>query len=108
MSTDDAAAKRQKRAEKRKAKGGKKGGEKGGRKDKNPVLKEARARYMDELRKQGVTDDQMKAKVKTHLKEVVKPAMSEAKAGAKSKKLKGAERKKFIQESVRSKLGLQA
>ena len=55
MSTDDAAAKRQKRAEKRKAKGGKKGGEKGGRKDKNPVRKEARARYMDELRKQGVT-----------------------------------------------------
>jgi hypothetical protein len=123
MSTDDAAAKRQKRAEKRKdkaAKGGKAGkagkaakaGKAGGKgekkKDKNPVLKEAKSRYMDELRKQGVAEDQMEAKVKTHLDDVVKPAMSEARAGAKAKNLKGPERKKFIRESVRSKLGLQA
>jgi hypothetical protein len=117
MSTDDTAAKRQKRAEKRQAKagkagkaakGGNKSGEKREKKDRNPVLKEARTRYMDELRKQGVADDQMKDKVKSHVKEVIKPAMSEAKAGAKSKNLKGGERKKFIQDSVRSKLGLQA
>jgi hypothetical protein len=117
MSTDDAAAKRQKRAEKRKAKGGekggkkaagKKGGEKGAKKDKNPVVQEARTRYMDDLRKQGVAEGQMKDKVKSHLKEVVKPAMTEAKAGAKEKNLKGSERKKFIQDAVRSKLGLRA
>lgn len=77
-------------------------------KSKNPLMQEARTRYSDELRKQGVADADMKAKVKTHLKDVVKPAMSEAKQNAKSKNLKGAERKKFIQEAVRGKLGLQA
>ncbi len=77
-------------------------------KEKNPVVQQARTRYTEELRKQGVAQDQMKAKVKTHLKDVVKPAMTEAKANAKQKNLKGPERKKFIQESVRSKLGLQA
>ena len=75
---------------------GGKGGEKGGKKDKNPVLKEARKHYMDELRKQGVAADQMDAKVKSHLDEVVRPAMSEARSGAKEKNLKGPERKKFI------------
>jgi hypothetical protein len=80
----------------------------GAGKEKNPIVKEARTRYTEELRKQGVAQDQMKVKVRTHLKDVVKPAMTEAKANAKQKNLKGPERKKFIQESVRSKLGLQA
>jgi|ERR1043165_8072858 len=77
-------------------------------KQKNPFVQEVRTRYADDLRKQGVADDQVKAKVKTHLKEVVKPAMSEAKAGAKSKNLKGPAKKKFIQDTVRTKLGMQA
>src|SRR6476646_4319860 len=80
----------------------------GSAREKNPIVQQARTRYTEELRKQGVAQDQMKAKVKTHLKDVVKPAMTEAKANAKQKNLKGPERKKFIQESVRSKLGLQA
>ncbi|MBV9572170.1 MAG: hypothetical protein JO056_13100 [Alphaproteobacteria bacterium] len=80
----------------------------GKEKKKNPVLQEARTRYSDELKKQGVSGDQAKAKMKTHLKDVVKPAMTEAREGAKSKNLKGPERKKFIQDAVRSKLGMQA
>lgn len=96
--------KRKEKKAKRAAAGG------GAKKEKkgNPVVQEARNRYTDELRKQGVTDDQVKAKLKTHLKAVVKPAMTEAKAGAKSKNLKGPERKKFIQDAVRNKLGLPA
>src|SRR4051794_40256185 len=82
------------------------GGSRKDKKKKNPMMLEARTRYTEDLRKQGVPDDQMKAKVKTHLKDVVKPAMTEAKQGAKAKNLKGPERKKFIQESVRSKLGM--
>jgi hypothetical protein len=79
-----------------------------GKKEKNPAVKEARKRYAEELRKQGVPEDQMKEKVKTHMKTVVKPAMTEAKTAAKARNLKGPERKKFMQETVRSKLGLSA
>ncbi|MBV8799610.1 MAG: hypothetical protein JO208_07365 [Alphaproteobacteria bacterium] len=92
-------AKRAERAAKRKAGGGKE-------KEKNPVLQQARERYSEELKKQGLAGDQMKTKLKAHLKEVVKPAMNEAKAGAKSKNLKGAERRKYVQDAVRTKLGL--
>lgn len=95
--------KRKEKKAKRAAGGGAKKERKG-----NPVVQEARTRYTDELKKQGVTADQLKAKLKTHVKDVIKPAMSEAKEGAKSKNLKGPERKKFIQDAVRSKLGLQA
>jgi hypothetical protein len=80
----------------------------GGEKKKNPVVEEARTRYTEQLRQQGVPQDQVKQKMKTHMKDVVKPAMSEAKTGAKSKNLKGPERKKFVQDAVRAKLGLQA
>ena len=98
-------AKRKERKAKRAA-GGK--GGKGGKKEKNPLVQEARARYTEELRKQGVPETEMKAKVKAHLKEVVKPVMNEAKAGAKSKNLKGPERRKYIQDAVRGKLGAAA
>ena len=96
------------KAAKRKEKKAKKAGGAGKKKNKNPVVQEVSARYTEELRKQGVADDQVKAKLKTHLKDTVKPAMSEARAGAKAKNLKGAEKKKFIQDSVRTKLGLSA
>jgi hypothetical protein len=111
MADETTAKKREKKAggAKRKERRAKKaGGGKGGKKEKNPIVQEARTRYTDELRKQGVPEADMKAKVRTHLKEVVKPAMSEAKAGAKSKNLKGAERRKYIQDTVRGKLGASA
>lgn len=83
-------------------------GAEAGKKKKNPVVKEARRDYTRELRKQGLTEEQMKEKVRTHMQDVVKPAMTEAKAGAESQNLKGPERKKFIEDSVRSKLGIKA
>lgn len=97
------AERKAKRKEGRKA-----GGGKSADKQKNPVVEEARARYTAQLQKEGVPQDKLKEKVKAHIKEVVKPAMVEAKTGAKSKNLKGPERKKFVQDSVRSKLGLSA
>ena len=108
---DETTAKREKKAggAKRKERKAKKaGGGKGGKKEKNPIVQEARTRYTEELRKQGVPETEMKAKVKAHLKEVVKPVMNEAKAGAKSKNLKGPERRKYIQDTVRAKLGASA
>jgi hypothetical protein len=114
MADETAAKRRDKKAggagrkERKAKKAG--GGGKGGRnkKEGNPIVAEARTRYTEELRKQGVPETDMKAKVKAHLKEVVKPAMNEAKAGAKSKNLKGPERRKFIQDTVRGKLGASA
>jgi hypothetical protein len=91
---------------------GKKGGDAAGGKDKkndkqrNPLIKEARGQYMQELRKQGMAKDQMKEKMRTHVKDVVKPAMSEARASAESQNLKGQEKKKFIENAVRTKLGM--
>jgi hypothetical protein len=110
MADETTAKKREKKAggAKRKERKAKAGGGKGGKKEGNPVVQEARTRYTDELRKQGVPEAEMKAKVKTHLKEVVKPAMNEAKQGAKSKNLKGPERRKYIQDTVRGKLGASA
>jgi hypothetical protein len=103
----EAAAKKAKRKERRKGKEA--GAGKAGKdKAKNPLVREARTRYEADLRKQGVAEDQIKGKVRAHLKDVVKPAMSEAKEGAKSKDLKGGERKKFIHDAVRAKLGFQA
>lgn len=89
-------------------KGGAAAGEKGNKKDKqkNPLIKEARGQYMQELRKQGMAKDQMKEKMRTHVKDVVKPAMSEARASAESQNLKGQDKKKFIQNAVRTKLGM--
>jgi hypothetical protein len=85
---------------------GKQGGK--GKKQKNPAIKEARHAFTEELRKQGVPEDQMKEKVKEHIKSVVRPVMTEAKTAAKAQNLKGPERKKFMQETVRTKLGLPA
>ena len=86
--------------------GGKRAGK--GKKEKNAAVKEARKRFAEDLRKQGVPDDQVREKVKAHMKGVVRPAMAEAKTAAKARNLKGPERKKFMQETVRAKLGLSA
>jgi len=103
MAKPDKAAKKAAKAEKA-AKGGKEKGDK----EKNPVLLQARAEFAKGLKAQGVAEDQIKVKVKAHMKDVVKPAMSEAKKTASEKKLKGAEKKKFVQEALRAKLGLQS
>ena len=89
-------------------KGGDAAGDKGKKKDKqkNPLIKEARGQYMQELRKQGMAKDQMKEKLRTHVKDVVKPAMSEARASADSQNLTGQEKKNFVQNAVRTKLGM--
>ena len=76
------------------------------KKKKNPVLEEARSHYLKQLRTEGGSKEQTKEKMKSHMKSVVKPALTEAKANAKAKNLKGRERKKFVQEAVRAKLGL--
>ena len=106
MADNEAAAKRGK-GEKRRAKAaggeGAKGGEK--KKKKNPVILEARKHQLKQLRSQGTPEDQVKEKLRAHMKTVVKPAIGEAKSGAAAKNLKGQERKKFIEESVRTKLG---
>jgi hypothetical protein len=92
-------------------KGGKKAGGKAGKKaDKkqNPVVKRAREQYIQELKKQGVPEDQLKQKVHAQLKDVIKPAMKQAKESAKTKNLTGKEKRKFIEEAVRSKLSVPA
>ena len=104
---EEAGKKGERKAKRKEARKGKAAGA-AGEKKKNPIIEEARTKYADQLRKQGVPQDQVRDKMKSHIKDVVKPAMNEAKTGAKSKNLKGPERKKFIQDSVRSKLGLQA
>ena len=78
-------------------------GSQGKKKKKNPLVKQMREQYVAELKKQGVPDDQIKQKVRTQLKDVLKPAMKQAKESAKTKNLKGAERRKFIQDAVRGK-----
>jgi hypothetical protein len=103
MVDDDRKAKKAARKAAKQAGAGAEAGKK-----KNPVIKEARRDYTRELRKQGLTEEQMKEKVRSHMHDVVKPAMTEAKAGAESQNLKGPERKKFIEDSVRSKLGIKA
>jgi len=111
MADETTAKKREKKAggAKRKERKAKRaGGGKGGKEKGNPIVQEARTHYTEELRKQGVPETEMKAKVKAHLKDVVKPAMNEAKAGAKSKNLKGPERRKYIQDTVRGKLNASA
>jgi len=83
------------------------GKEAGEKKKKNPVMIEARKKFAKDLRAQGTPDDQMREKVRAHMKETIRPAMIEAKKAAVEKKLKGPEREKFIAESVRTKLGIQ-
>ncbi|HUJ46604.1 MAG TPA: hypothetical protein VLV55_05680 [Rhizomicrobium sp.] len=94
-----------------KGEGGKKAGradrEAGEKKKKNPVMMEARKKFAKDLRAQGTPDDQMREKVRAHVKETIRPAMIEAKKAAIEKKLKGPERDKFIAESVRTKLGME-
>ena len=77
-------------------------------KKKNPLVIEARKSYLEKLRGEGGSDEDNKKKLKAHMKDVVRPAMNAAKTEAEAKKLKGPERKKFVQESVRTKLGLSA
>jgi hypothetical protein len=82
-------------------------GDKGEKKG-NPLVVAARAQYQKTLSDQGVPHDEIKQKVKAHIKEVVKPVFSAAKKSAAEKNLKGPAKKKFIEEEVRTKLGLQA
>lgn len=105
MAEEQAAKTRGKRAG---AKGKTKGAAdtKPDRKKKNPVLEEAKSHYLKQLRTEGGSKEQTKEKMKSHMKSVVKPALSEAKANAKAKNLKGKERKRFVQQAVRAKLGL--
>jgi hypothetical protein len=107
MADNEAAAKRGK-GEKRKGKAAAGKGAKDGdkKKKKNPLILEARQQQLKQLRTQGTPEDQMKEKVREHIKAVVKPAIVEAKSNAEAKNLKGADRKKFVQDSVRTKLGL--
>jgi hypothetical protein len=79
---------------------------KGKNKKKNPLVLAARKDFLEKLRGQGGSDDEMKQKLKVHMKDVVRPAMTAAKTAADSKKLAGPERKKFVQDAVRAKLGL--
>lgn len=74
----------------------------------NPIVLAARSQYAKGLTAQGMPRDQVKEKVKAHVKDVVKPALSAAKATATERNLKGPAKRKFIQEEVRSKLGLSA
>jgi hypothetical protein len=104
MANEGGKASREKKRQERQAKRGKGGNDR----QRNPIVEEARSRYAEDLRKQGVAADQLRTKVRAHIKDVVKPAVTEAKAGAKSKNLKGPARKKFIQDTVRAKLGMQA
>jgi hypothetical protein len=91
-----------------KGQGGGKGKSAGKGKDKkkNPLVIEARKNYLEKLRGQGGSEEEMKQKLKAHIKDVVRPAMTAAKTEADSKKLAGSERKKFVQDAVRAKLGL--
>jgi hypothetical protein len=106
MADNEGAGKRGK-GEKRKAKaaGGKGAADGDKKKKKNPIILEARKHQLKELRSQGTPEDQVKEKLRSHMKTVVKPAIGEAKTNAEAKKLTGPERKKFIQDSVRAKLG---
>ena len=87
---------------------GKSGGKAKDKKKKNPLVLEARKNYLEKLRGQGGSEDEVKQKLKAHMKDVVRPAMTAAKTEADSKKLAGPERKKFVQDTVRAKLGLLA
>lgn len=81
------------------------GGEK--KKKKNPVIVEARKKFVKDLRAQGTSDDQVREKVRAHLKETIRPALAEAKKAAIEKKLKGPDREKFIADSLRTKFGIE-
>lgn len=88
----------------------KKGAEGRGKREKkgNPLVLAARSQYAKSLSDQGLPREQVKEKVKAHVKDVVKPTLSAAKATAAERNLKGPAKRKFIQEEVRSKLGLTA
>lgn len=83
-------------------------GTSGKEKKQNPLIKEARGRYARKLRADGIANDQVQEKVKAYVATSVRPALNDARAAAQSKNLTGAERKKFIEDAVRRKLGEQA
>lgn len=107
MADNEAAAKRGKGEKRKDNAAGGKGGKGDKKKKKNPLISEARKLQLKQLRSQGTPEDQVKEKVRAHMKEVVKPALSEAKSSSEAKNLKGPERKKFIEDAVRAKLGLE-
>jgi hypothetical protein len=79
-----------------------------GEKKGNPFVLAARSQYAKSLTDQGLPREQVKEKVKAHVKDVVKPALSAAKATATERNLKGPAKRKFIEEELRSKLGMPA
>src|SRR5256885_11913664 len=104
MAKDRAARKAAKAGKSAAAEGGAKAGRKAGKKaggaagkkaDKkqNPLVKQMREQYIQDLKKQGVPEDQIKQKVHAQLKDVVKPAMKQAKESARTKNLKGKEKR---------------
>lgn len=76
-------------------------------KKQNPFIKQARSQYAKKLRREGVAEDQIREKVKNYVATSVRPALNDAKAAAQSKKLAWPERKKFIEDAVRTKLASQ-
>ena len=76
-----------------------------GEKKGNPMIAELRKQYAKSLSEQGMPKEQVKEKVRAHIKEVVKPALSAAKATAAERNLRGPAKRKFIQDEVRSKAG---
>lgn len=73
-------------------------------KKKNPLLKKARSKYAKKLKAEGVSQADLPDKVKAYMKDKVRPALEEARTAAKGKDLKGAERQKFMEEQVSTKL----
>ena len=73
-------------------------------KKKNPLLKKARTKYAKKLKAEGVSQTDLPTKVKAYMKDTVRPAIIEAREAAKGKDLKGAERQKFMEEQVGTKL----
>ena len=73
-------------------------------KKKSPLLKKARNKYAKKLKAEGVTQADLPEKVKAYMKDKVRPAIEEARTAAKDKDLKGAERQKFMEEQISTKL----
>jgi hypothetical protein len=104
---DDKKSSKMKSKSKGNAGGKNKEGGKGKNKNKkNSLLAAVRKQYRDQLRGSGVSDEQIKEKMKSHMKDVVRPAVNAAKTSAEGKNLTGQDRRKFVQDAVRSKLGL--
>lgn len=83
---------------------GSKAGSAGKEKKKNPLIKKARNKYAKKLRAEGVSQADLPEKIKSYMKDTIRPAFEEARNAAKSKDLKGQERQKFLEQQVGEKL----